>query len=48
MHQADRILNFGEVFLNAIASISLLVAGIGIMNIMMVSVIERTREVSSV
>jgi putative ABC transport system permease protein len=48
MHQADRILNFGEVFLMAIASISLLVAGIGIMNIMMVSVIERTREVSSV
>ncbi len=34
-----------EIFLGGIAAISLLVAGIGIMNIMIVSLMERTREI---
>jgi putative ABC transport system permease protein len=49
--QSDIVDVFGQItgvlttFLGAIAGISLLVGGIGIMNIMLVSVTERTREI---
>jgi putative ABC transport system permease protein len=42
---SSQVLNTITRFISAIAAISLLVAGIGIMNIMLVSVTERTREI---
>ena len=42
---ASSITGVMTIFLGGIAGISLLVGGIGIMNIMLVSVIERTREI---
>ncbi len=43
--QYDTILGFITVFISFVAAISLLVGGIGVMNIMLVSVTERTREI---
>jgi putative ABC transport system permease protein len=45
LEMASQITSILTVFLGAIAGISLLVGGIGIMNIMLVSVTERTREI---
>jgi putative ABC transport system permease protein len=43
--QLSEVSGYLTILLGAIAGISLLVGGIGVMNIMLVSVIERTREI---
>jgi len=45
LKQADQLRNIFNVVLGSIAGISLLVGGIGIMNIMLATVTERTREI---
>ncbi|MGN0167885.1 MAG: ABC transporter permease [Acetatifactor sp.] len=45
MSQMDQILSYITLFVVFVAAISLLVGGIGVMNIMLVSVTERTREI---
>lgn len=45
MSQISSILNYITLFVAFVAAISLLVGGIGVMNIMLVSVTERTREI---
>ena len=45
MDQLNQMLDYVTMFVGLVAAISLLVGGIGVMNIMLVSVTERTREI---